>query len=133
MGAGGPSKAPLSGVAADFGGHSRFSLISSLAESPVMFDTTLELLEAELELVAERECRLFCCSKRPMRLATLARGRSSGNGLICNRYADISSVWYQNNEEFDRHFRLEKNERLGLKKLGLELKQMKENEETTWL
>jgi len=28
----------------DFGGHSRFSLISSLTESPVVFETTLELL-----------------------------------------------------------------------------------------
>lgn len=27
------------------------------------------------------DCRLFCCSKRPMRLATLWRGLSSGRGL----------------------------------------------------
>lgn len=30
--------------AMDFGGHSRFSLISSFTESPVVFETTLELL-----------------------------------------------------------------------------------------
>jgi hypothetical protein len=57
-----------------FGGHSRFSFTSSLAESPVM-------LEATLLLRGEMDWRFFCCSKRPMRLATLWRGRSSGNGL----------------------------------------------------
>lgn len=61
-----------------FGGHSRFSLSSSLAESPVSCDRTLELRgEAELLL----GLRFKDCSKRPMRLATLARGLSSGNGL----------------------------------------------------
>lgn len=29
-----------------------------------------------------KDWRLFCCSKRPMRLATLARGLSSGSGLV---------------------------------------------------
>lgn len=59
---------------AGFGGHSRFSLTSSLAESPV-------ILEATLVLRGEMDWRFFCCSNRPMRLATLWRGRSSGSGL----------------------------------------------------
>ena len=51
----------------DLGGHSRFSLTSSIAESPVVCDATLELRgEAPIN-----DWRLFCCSKRPIRLATL--------------------------------------------------------------
>lgn len=52
----------------DLGGHSRRSLTSSLAESPVTCDTTLELRDGEL---AERDSRLVCVSNLPMRLATL--------------------------------------------------------------
>lgn len=66
-------------VTAGFGGHSRFSFASSLTESPVIFEITLVLRERDID------CRLVsilvCCSKRPMRFATLCRGRSSGNGL----------------------------------------------------
>jgi len=63
----------------DFGGHSRFSLASSLVESPVMCETTLELREGELA-VSDR--RFVWVSNRPIRLATLCRGRSSGSGLF---------------------------------------------------
>lgn len=63
----------------DFGGHSRLSLVSSLAESPVIWETTLELRDGE---PAEMDSRLFWVSKRPMRLATLRCGRSSGSGLF---------------------------------------------------
>ena len=64
----------------DLGGHSLFSFISSLAESPVMWDETLKLRGMIVGDVDELGVRLVC-SKRPMRFATLARGRSSGNGL----------------------------------------------------
>ena len=50
-----------------FGGHSRFSLNSSFAASPVCWDATLE----ERGGSPAADCLLFCCSKRPMRLATL--------------------------------------------------------------
>lgn len=73
-------KGGLSVLETDFGGHSRFSLISSLVESPVIWDTTLELRDGEL---AERDRRFVCVSNRPIRLATLCRGRSSGSGLGC--------------------------------------------------
>jgi hypothetical protein len=62
----------------DLGGHSRFSLTSSVAESSVACEATLELRgEAPTD-----DWRLFCCSKRPIRLATLWRGRSSGSGML---------------------------------------------------
>lgn len=67
----------LSSVLDDLGGHSRFSFTSSFAESPVVCDMTLELRDP----VPDVDGRLVC-SKRPMRLATLWRGRSSGSGLI---------------------------------------------------
>jgi len=63
------------------GGHSLFSLTSSLAESPVRCDETLTLRGIMIGDVDEVEERLVCCSKRPMRFATLAWGRSSGRGL----------------------------------------------------
>lgn len=50
-----------------FGGHSRRSFNSSLAESPVCCDATLDVRGA----VGVRDWRLVCCSKRPMRFATL--------------------------------------------------------------
>ena len=40
----------------DLGGHSRLSFISSLTESPVTWETTLELRDGEL---AEMDSRLF--------------------------------------------------------------------------
>jgi hypothetical protein len=49
-----------------FGGHSRFSLISSLTESPVFCEATLELRGDP-----PTDWRRVCCSKRPMRFATL--------------------------------------------------------------
>lgn len=55
--------------ATDFGGHSLFSFVSSLAESPAIWDETLEL--RGIADAAEDDWRLFCCSKRPMRFATL--------------------------------------------------------------
>jgi hypothetical protein len=65
----------------DFGGHSLFSLTSSLAESPVICDVTLVLRGMNNGVLEDGGLLFFCCSKRPMRLATLARGRSSGSGL----------------------------------------------------
>jgi hypothetical protein len=62
----------------DFGGHSLFSLISSLTESPVICDATL-VLRGNGGGIAVSDCRF--CSNRPMRFATLCRGRSSGKGL----------------------------------------------------
>lgn len=54
------------------GGHSRFSLMSSLAESPVLWLTTLAVRVSKGEDVEpESDVRLVCCSNRPMRLATL--------------------------------------------------------------
>lgn len=49
------------------GGHSLFSFVSSLAESPVVWGTTLELRGPG----DEERCFLVCCSNRPMRFATL--------------------------------------------------------------
>jgi len=56
-------------VAANFGGHSLLSFVSSLAESVTICDEELEL--RGIEEAAEDDWRLFCCSKRPMRFATL--------------------------------------------------------------
>lgn len=56
------------GVGFGLGGHSRFSFSSSLAESPVCCDATLD---ARGGFAAAPGLRLCCCSKRPMRLATL--------------------------------------------------------------
>lgn len=61
------------------GGHSLFSLTSSFAASPAICDETLELRGTTG--AAGEACRFPCCSKRPMRLATLWRGLSSGRGL----------------------------------------------------
>jgi len=49
------------------GGHSLFSFISSLTESPVVWETTLELRGPG----DEERCFFVCCSNRPMRFATL--------------------------------------------------------------
>lgn len=57
------------------GGHSRRCAASIFVASPVLFDTALRLRGGVVGW------RLTCCSNRPMRFATLARGRSSGNGL----------------------------------------------------
>lgn len=70
---GGFSTGPLT----DWGGHSRFSFVSSRLESPVIWDTVLELRGGELA----DDRRFVWVSNRPMRLATLCRGRSSGSGL----------------------------------------------------
>lgn len=51
------------------GGQSLFSFVSSFAESPAICDDTLEL--RGIEDATEDDWRLFCCSKRPMRFATL--------------------------------------------------------------
>lgn len=51
------------------GGHSLFSFVSSFAESPAICDDTLEL--RGIVDATEDDWRLFCCSKRPMRFATL--------------------------------------------------------------
>jgi hypothetical protein len=66
-------------VAKGLGGHSRFSFTSSFVESPVVCEITLELRGAGGG--PEEETRLLWFSNRPIRLATLARGRSSGRGL----------------------------------------------------
>jgi hypothetical protein len=58
------------------GGHSLFSLTSSFAASPAICDKTLEVPGTTGG--AGEACRFPCCSKRPMRLATLWRGLSSG-------------------------------------------------------
>ena len=55
-------------LALALGGHSRFSFNSSFAASPVCCDVTLDERGGTLAAAA---CFLFCCSKRPMRLATL--------------------------------------------------------------
>lgn len=60
---GGFSTGPLT----DLGGHSRFSFVSSRLESPVIWETTLELRGGELA----DDRRFVCVSNRPMRLATL--------------------------------------------------------------
>jgi hypothetical protein len=74
---GGFSTGPLT----DLGGHSRFSFVSSRLESPVIWDTTLELRGGELA----DDRRFVCVSNRPIRLATLCRGRSSGSGLAMGK------------------------------------------------
>lgn len=69
-------------VAKDLGGHSRFSFTSSFVESPVVCEITLELREAPGAGRGPEETTLLVWfSNRPIRLATLARGRSSGRGL----------------------------------------------------
>jgi len=57
--------------ATDLGGHSLFSFVSSFAETLVLVicEETLEL--RGIAVAAEVDWRLFCCSKRPMRFATL--------------------------------------------------------------
>lgn len=69
----------ISTDAKGLGGHSLFSLTSSFAASPAICDETLELRRTTG--TAGEACRFPCCSKRPMRLATLWRGLSSGRGL----------------------------------------------------
>lgn len=69
----------ISADATGLGGHSRFSLISSFAASPAICDETLELRGTTGR--TGKACRFPCCSKRPMRLATLWRGLSSGRVL----------------------------------------------------
>ena len=49
------------------GGHSLFSFGSSLAESPVVWGTTFEVRGPG----DDERCFFVCCSKRPMRFATL--------------------------------------------------------------
>lgn len=69
-------------VAKDLGGHSRFSFTSSFVESPVVCEITLELREAPGAGRGPEETTLLVWfSNRPIRLATLARGRSSGRGI----------------------------------------------------
>jgi hypothetical protein len=51
------------------GGHSLFSFVSSFAKSPAICDDTLEL--RGIADATEDDWRLVCCSKRPMRFATL--------------------------------------------------------------
>lgn len=51
------------------GGHSLFSFVSSFVESPAICEDTLEL--RGIADAIEGDWRLFCCSKRPMRFATL--------------------------------------------------------------
>ena len=68
-------------VAKGLGGHSRFSF-TSFVESPLVCEITLELREAlGAGRGPEELTRLVWFSNRPIRLATLARGRSSGRGL----------------------------------------------------
>lgn len=55
--------------ATDLGGNSLFSFDSSFAGSLAICEETLEL--RGMEGTAEDDWRLFCCSKRPMRFATL--------------------------------------------------------------
>ena len=59
------------------GGQTRFSFTSSLSASPAMWETGVDTRGG----TEVSDCRLVCCSNRPMRFATLARGLSSGNGL----------------------------------------------------
>lgn len=76
----GDTTSGLSPVATDFGGHSLLSLSSSLAESPVIWDVMLVLRGNTGGTIEPDDWRF--CSKRPMRFATLWRGRSSGSGLM---------------------------------------------------
>jgi len=69
----------ISAEATGLGGHSLFSFTSSFAASPAICDETLELRGTTGR--AGEACRFPCCSKRPMSLATLWRGFSSGRGL----------------------------------------------------
>ena len=66
------------------GGHSRFSFCSIFSASPdaLFCDVTLEVRGGTFGTI---DWRFVCCSNRPMRLATLCLGRSSGNGLRCTR------------------------------------------------
>lgn len=67
------------------GGHSRAVFISSFEESPVLCEATLEERGKpmdELDGEPAMDVRFVCCSNRPMRFATDARGRSSGRGLL---------------------------------------------------
>jgi len=73
-------RAGFSADATDLGGHSRLSLSSSFTASAVCCDKPLEVRGIRGGEDVEG-LDLFCCSKRPIRLATLARGRSSGRGL----------------------------------------------------
>ena len=85
-----------SSEALDLGGHSLFSLISSFAESPVLWLATLAVRVSSGEDVEpESDERFVCCSNRPMRLATLWRGRSSGRGLskILVEKNEINSIY----------------------------------------
>ena len=72
------------------GGHSRFSFCSIFSASPdaLFCDVTLEVRGGLLGTI---DWRLVCCSKRPIRFATLCLGRSSGNGLNDTR-AVVGSV-----------------------------------------
>jgi len=64
------------------GGHSRFSFSSAFAESPVVWLVTLTARwKLGMGVPGPMELRFVCCSKRPMRFATLCRGLSSGKGL----------------------------------------------------
>ena len=71
------------------GGHSRWTLTSSRALSPVLFETTEPGRD---EGVEDWGAFFWCCSKRPIRFATLARGRSSGRGLraVCV----VRVIWF---------------------------------------
>lgn len=62
------------------GGHSRFSFCSIFSASPdaLFCDVTLDVRGGTFGVI---DWRFVCCSNRPMRLATLCLGRSSGNGL----------------------------------------------------
>lgn len=61
----------LSAGAMGLGGHSLFSLTSSFAASPAIWDETLELRGTAGPGAAGAACFFPCCSKRPMRFATL--------------------------------------------------------------
>jgi hypothetical protein len=67
----GDMRAILSALAdaTNLGGRPLFSFVSSFAGSLAICDETLEL--RGIEDAAEDGWRLFCCSKRPMRFATL--------------------------------------------------------------
>jgi hypothetical protein len=76
-------------AAPDFGGHSRFSFASARVASP----DALKLDVAESERAPGGVVAVFClcCSNRPIRFWTLARGRSSGSGLctVINRHSAL--------------------------------------------
>lgn len=85
----------FSSAVTDFGNHSLLSLTSSLAESPVMWEVTLVLRGSTGGTAEDVDWRF--CSKRPMRFATLWRGRSSGSGLtkltLYERAMSIRDDW----------------------------------------